>query len=204
MDCSLLSSSVHGTVQARILEWVAIPFSVFCMYLWPITVKKKSKFKVKRNHLKYCSPQFSPHSRPGLIYEESSFSSSRWVLQVWEGQEFLPQTEYQYIENNYYKVLQTSKKMKRIKLSEVKSMSYGLPGWLSGKESACQCRRRRFDPWVGKILSRRKWQPAPVFLPGQSHGLRSLVGCSPRGHRVRHDWVTLLTYLLTYLHCIRH
>ena len=39
----------------------------------------------------------------------------------------------------------------------------------------------QFDPWVGKIPWRRKWQPTPVFLPGKSHGLRSLVGCSPWG-----------------------
>ena len=41
-----------------------------------------------------------------------------------------------------------------------------------GKESACQCRRWKrcgFDPWVGKIPWRRKWQPTPVFLPGKSH-----------------------------------
>ena len=37
-----------------------------------------------------------------------------------------------------------------------------------------------FDPWVGKIPWRRKWQPTPVFLPGESHGQRSLVGYSPR------------------------
>ena len=37
---------------------------------------------------------------------------------------------------------------------------------------------------------RRKWQPTPVSLPGESHGQRNLAGCSPRGHRVRHDWVT--------------
>ena len=36
-------------------------------------------------------------------------------------------------------------------------------------------------PWVKKIPWRRKWQPTPVFLPGQSHGQRSLVGYSPRG-----------------------
>ena len=41
-----------------------------------------------------------------------------------------------------------------------------LPRGLSGKESTCQCRRHGFDPWVGKILWRRKWQPTPVFLPG--------------------------------------
>ena len=35
---------------------------------------------------------------------------------------------------------------------------------------------------------RRKWQPTPVFLPGESHGRRSLVGCSPWGRRVGHHW----------------
>ena len=55
------------------------------------------------------------------------------------------------------------------------------PWWLSGKESACQCGRCGFSPWVGKIPWRRKWQPTPVFLPGKSHGQRSLVGYSPWG-----------------------
>ena len=44
-----------------------------------------------------------------------------------------------------------------------------------------QCGRPKFDPWVRKIPWRRKWQPVPVFLPGESHGRRSLVGYSPRG-----------------------
>ena len=58
----------------------------------------------------------------------------------------------------------------------------GLPWWLSGKESACQWRRHGFDPWVGKILI-RKCQPTPVFLPGKSHGHRSLEGYSPWSHQ---------------------
>ena len=53
---------------------------------------------------------------------------------------------------------------------------YELPRWLSRKESACQFRRREFNPWVGKVLCRRKRQPSPVFLPGKLHGQRSLVG----------------------------
>ena len=52
----------------------------------------------------------------------------------------------------------------------------GLPWWLCGKESACQCRRCGFDPWVGNIPWRRKWQPTPGLLPGESHGQRNLVG----------------------------
>ena len=43
-----------------------------------------------------------------------------------------------------------------------------LPWWLRGKESACQCRRHGFDPWVRKIPWGSKWQPTPVFLPGNS------------------------------------
>ena len=39
------------------------------------------------------------------------------------------------------------------------------------------------DPWVGKISWKRKWQPTPVFLPGEFHGQRSLAGYSPRGHK---------------------
>ena len=54
----------------------------------------------------------------------------------------------------------------------------GLPRWLGGKESACQCRRGELHPWVVKIPWRRKWQPTPVFLPGKSHGQRSLAGYS--------------------------
>ena len=66
---------------------------------------------------------------------------------------------------------------------------YGLPWWLSGKESSWQCRRHGFDPWVRKIPWRRKWQPTPVFLSGEFHGQRSLVGYNQWSHkRVSHSW----------------
>ena len=57
-----------------------------------------------------------------------------------------------------------------------------LPCWLSGKESACQCRRHRrrgFNPWVGKIPWRKAW----LFLPGKANGQRRLVGYSLWGHK---------------------
>ena len=46
-----------------------------------------------------------------------------------------------------------------------------------------QCRRLRFDPWVGKIPWKGKWQPTPVFLPEESHGQNSLAGYSPWGRK---------------------
>ena len=56
----------------------------------------------------------------------------------------------------------------------------GLPTWLSGKESTCQCRRSGFDPWVRKIPWSRKWQQTPVFLPRKFHGQRNY---SPWSHK---------------------
>ena len=63
----------------------------------------------------------------------------------------------------------------------------GFPGGSSGKKKkkpACQCKRHkrfRFDPQIGKIPWRRACQPTPVFLPGESHGQRRLVGYGPKG-----------------------
>ena len=65
----------------------------------------------------------------------------------------------------------------------------GFQGGASGKEAVCQCRRCKrcgFHPWVGKIPWRRAWQPTPVFLPGESHGQRSLAGYSPWGRTESH------------------
>ena len=70
----------------------------------------------------------------------------------------------------------------------------GLPGAdslgnsLSRQKICLQCRRPEFYPWVGKISWRKKWQPTPVFLPGESHGQRNLLGYSPWG---RKSWTRL-------------
>ena len=61
---------------------------------------------------------------------------------------------------------------------------WGFPGGTSGKELAYQCRRckrLKFNPWVRKISWRRAWQPTLVFLPGESHGQKSLEDYSPYG-----------------------
>ena len=54
-------------------------------------------------------------------------------------------------------------------------------GGSDGKTVCFQCARPGFDPWVGKIPWRRKWQPTPVLLPGKFHGWRYLVGYNPWG-----------------------
>ena len=67
----------------------------------------------------------------------------------------------------------------------------GLPWRLSCKKPSCQCRKLKFDPWVGKIPWRRAWQPIPVFLPGESLWTEKLDGMQSIGlKRVGHDWET--------------
>ena len=50
------------------------------------------------------------------------------------------------------------------------------------KKISMQCRRPRFNPWVGKVSWRREWLPTPVFLPGKFHGQRSLAGYKSMDH----------------------
>ena len=60
----------------------------------------------------------------------------------------------------------------------------GFPGGAGGREPVFQCRSYKvcgFDPWVGKIPWKRAWQCTPVFLPGESHGQRTLEGSGPWG-----------------------
>ena len=58
----------------------------------------------------------------------------------------------------------------------INKYNLSFPSGASDKEFTCQCgkcKRQSFNPWVRKIPWRRKWQPTPVFLPGESHGQRT-------------------------------
>ena len=66
---------------------------------------------------------------------------------------------------------------------------------IDDKESTCNAGDLGFRPCVGKIPWRRKWQPTPVFLPGESHGQRGLTGYSPWGHKEL-DTTERLTHVL--------
>ena len=68
-------------------------------------------------------------------------------------------------------------------LNLTQSIPLELCWWLRWYRTCLPCRRPRFNPWVGKIPWRSEWQPTPVFLPGESHGQRSLAGYSPWGRK---------------------
>ena len=145
-------------------------------------------------HLKKNEHQFSytltKNRRGGTLATHSVRSAWPWYhyqrhyneRKLWE---YMKKSSNEPSEN---KMKQTNKKTLTSWIQNhskrVMSHDKGLPRQLSGKESACQCRRHRFNPWVAKIPWRRIWQPTAVFWCGKFHGQRSLVG----SQRVRHDW----------------
>ena len=72
----------------------------------------------------------------------------------------------------------------------------GFPG---GSDSPPVVQQTRVSPWVRKIPWRRQWLSIPVFLPGEFHGQRNLVGSNPWGHTESDttEWLTLHFSVLT-------
>ena len=160
MDCSPPGSSAHGIFQARILQWVAISFS------------RGSSWIRDQTHVS-CIGRW-------ILYHWATREALIWLLMFWAFYFF--QLYWGILDKyncTYLKYVTWWFHFKRPYCEHL-----GLPRWLSAKESACQCRRHGFDPWVGRIPWRRKCQPTPVFLPGKSHGQRSLAGYSPWDCRV--------------------
>ena len=68
----------------------------------------------------------------------------------------------------------------------------GFPGGAVVKNPPATAADFGFSPWVEMIPWKMKWQPTLLFLPGKSHGQKE-PGCSPWGHRIRHDWAHTYT-----------
>ena len=83
-------------------------------------------------------------------------------------------------------------------------LSWGFPGSSHGKESACRCRRPRFNPCVWKIPWRREWQLTLVSSPGEFRGQRSLAGYSPPDRKGSDttEWLTTSLFSVRINQCI--
>ena len=152
IDGSPPGSPVPGILQARTLEWVAISFS----NAWKWKVKGKSLSRVQLFATLWTVAYQAPQSM--------GFSRQEY----WNGLPFpfpgdLPNPG---IEPGLPHCRQT--------LYHLSYQGSHLPNR--------RYESHRFNPWVWKVPWRKAWQPTPVFLPGESHGHRSLSGYSPWGH----------------------
>ena len=127
----------------------------------------------------------------------------RWLKQSGKGKGMRSWKDHDYLINFILGFMVIS-----LRVSHLSDLFYSqdtvqvLPKWLSsggsGGESTCQCRRLRFNPWIGKLPWWKEWQPTLVFLPGKFHGQRTLPGYS---HGVRHSpksWAQLNAWVHTH------
>ena len=147
MDCSLSGSSVHGILQARILEWAAIPFS-----------RGSSQSRDRTQVSRIAGGCFT----------------------IWATR------EDQYILLQYIHIL--SSKSEKAMAPYSSTLAWKIP-WTEEPGRLQSMRSLRFGHDWATSLSlftfmhwRRKWQPTPMFLPGESKEQRSLVGCRLWGH----------------------
>ena len=110
--------------------------------------------------------------KPGIILylSDPGASEGPWPLHL---EMTAKQSQWQFHRTKIYQhqKMKTGKQIHLVVICYLQMvyLQVELPGWLSGKESTGQCRRCRrcwFDLWVRKSPWRRKWQPIPVFLPG--------------------------------------
>ena len=171
LNCRPPGSPVHGILQARILEWIAIPFSRK-IHLCTLTqahgdARPKRSWGWAGEGTREGS--MSPQRVPLGIWTQAEVKAVHWVSRL------IPLVSHG--EESWENRTPGLRCQLHVGSKEV----WGLPGGASGKELAFQCRRHKrhgFNPWVGKIPWRRAWQPNPVFLPGESHRQRSLAGDS--------------------------
>ena len=130
-------------------------------------------FSPPRAYRKYFLPWFLPLGH--LIIHHSL---SKYILSCCHipGAESRFQSFYLVIKHTKYRMIHTIRRYLE-RASQVALVVKNLPA------NAGDHKRHRFDPWIRKIPWSRKWQPTPIFLPGESHGQRSLLGYSPWGHR---------------------
>ena len=183
MGCSLPGSSVHGIFQARIGSGLSFPSSRgSCPPMSPVPSALTGKFFTIEPPGKpaYFSVQFSRvrlFETSWIAAHQASLPIFRWHLLSWP----------------HYLLLLLSSISLSLSLSKAmaphsSTLAWKIP-WMEepGGLQSMGSLRVTHD-WV-TLLSlftfmhwRRKWQPTPVFLPGESQGRGSLVGCRPWGH----------------------
>ena len=198
---------VPGILQARTLEWVAISFS----NAWKWKVKVKSLSRIQLLATPWTAAYQAP---PSMGFSRQEYWSGLplpslhhlglELLKMWES--FIPRTSaytslhfiglncimWPFLNQVCHQASQTSSHQSKstYRVGGESVLPGGFPGFVVKSLPALKRHRRhRFNPWVGKIPWRSKWQLTPVFLLGKFHRQRSLVAYSPMGsQRFGHDW----------------
>ena len=128
--------------------------------------------EIAQSCLTLCNPMDC--SLPGSIHEIFQARILEWLAISFSRGSSRPRdrTQVSLIAGRRFTVWAT----REARVNKKAVFKFTVPGGSEVKASAWNAGRPGFAPWVGKIPWRRKWQPTPVPLPGESHGGRSLVG----------------------------
>ena len=187
MDCSLPGSSVYGILQARIVEWVAMPSSrgsspprgrtcVSC-----ISCTAGGFFTTSAT---WEATLYNTGTEKSQSLVEDAYTW-RYTPNAWAN---LFLTFKVKCKSEYWNDREEGVALRSVTRKKGENQAvYWSNGGKSNLDRASQVAlvvknlKCGFDLWVPKIPWRRESQPTPVFLPGESHGLRSLAGYSPWG-----------------------
>ena len=166
--CLLVSSSLAPSVvvPTNIIPGLKILLAFTVLFAW-IFLPSSSSFVAKPSpeHLSAYPCQSCPLKVPP--YHVALFIIFKALTSTW----------------NYLSIIYLSIYPCIYLLIYLSSIYGGFPGGSVVMNLPDNAKRHRFYPWVGKTSWRRKWQPTPVFLTGESHGQRSLAGYSPQGRK---------------------
>ena len=156
MDSSLPGSSIHGIFQARVMEWVAIAFSSFCHSEWFIIVKAMV-FPV----VMYGCDDHGNLGKTMVTVVMVRHNYLSFILHLGTPQDYMEKAMAPHSSTLAWK----------IPWAEEPGRLQSMGSLRVGHDWATSLSLFAFTHW------RRKWQRTPVFLPGESQGQRSLVGC---------------------------
>ena len=185
MKCHLPGSFVHGILQARILEWVAVPFS------------RGSSQTRDQTQISHIAGSFF------TIWATSKAQNGVGSLSLLQGIFPIQELNWGLLYCRLILYQLSSQGSPDLSLSEVKVFTvlhYTL-WWGSGKEATCQCRRCRrcrFDPWEGKIPWTLEEEDFPGMLAWKIP-LRSLEDPSPLGLQKSSVWPSTHTRNNTHM-----
>ena len=156
MNCSPPGFSVHGILQARILKWVAIPF-----------------FLIQGSNPRFLWLLHWQADSLSLSDQVNLMEAPRTVLTMWPSWPWVISSPTTLIHQAVVLSMAPYSSTLAWKMPWTEEpLRLQSMGWLRvGHDWATSLSLFTFMHW------RRKWQPTPVFLPGKSHGRRSLVGC---------------------------
>ena len=190
------SSIIHKLTTKKLVPFYIWPLTLDC-HIWDTVIFFLTSFRMYAFSHAKTMPFWGPSIFPGcyqdlkdlcwLIFQGNVYSCfskiNDFFVQPLSSLLFLLQQNLQPATSSL--LISPAKNASCLNFKSKEHLIFYIPGGSDGRVRL-QCRRPRFDPWVGKFPWRRACQPTPVFSSGKSHGQRNY---SPQGRMRLQSWM---------------